>query len=307
VTRAPAIAELLAAGAAQLARSDSPRLDAELLLCHLLDRPRSHLFAWPERSVPAAIAEQFRELLTRRAAGEPVAQLTGEREFWSLSLRVSADTLIPRPETELLVELALAEIRTGGGQSALDLGTGCGAIALALASECPHLAVTASDASDAALRVAADNAARHGLQLRLLCGDWYAAVPGERFALIVSNPPYIAAGDPDLDADALAYEPRAALIAADAGLADIATISRGAAEHLLPGGLLLVEHGWKQAAAVRELFTAAGLIAVRSTTDLAGRERATQGRSQSRSQGRSQGRSQSRSQGRNQGHSQATP
>ena len=261
----------------RLGRSDSPRLDAELLLCHLLDKPRSHLFAWPERAVPAATVERYRALLARRAAGEPVAHLTGEREFWSLSLRVSADTLVPRPETELLVELALAEIRAHGLESALDLGTGSGAIALALASECPRLAVTATDASAAALRIAADNAARHGLQPRLLCGDWYAAVPGERFALIASNPPYIAADDPDLDAATLAHEPRAALLADDGGLADIAAIIAGAADHLLPGGLLLVEHGWKQGAAVRRLCADAGLTEVRSATDLAGHERVTRG------------------------------
>lgn len=277
------IGELLREGALALSDGDSPRLDAELLLCHLLKKPRSHLFAWPDKAVTDDTVADFHALITRRAAGVPVAHLTGSREFWSLELNVSADTLVPRPDTELLVELALNEIRERSIRSVLDLGTGSGAIALALAHECPQLAVTATDASEAALVIARSNAERHQLQrVRLLHGDWYQPVSGEQFELIVSNPPYIAAGDPDLDADAFAHEPHSALIAADDGLADIATIANGATEHLQPGGLLLVEHGWKQGAAVRKLFDSAGLIDVKTHSDLAGRERATTGRAPSR-------------------------
>jgi release factor glutamine methyltransferase len=256
---------------------DSSRRDAEILLCHCIGKPRSWLYAWPEGQLDAALADRFDALLERRRRGEPVAHLIGEREFWSLDLKVNQYTLIPRPETETLVEWAL-ELPVAGRAAVADLGTGSGAIALALASERPGWRMTAVDASAEALAVAAHNAAALGLQrVRLLQSDWCAALAGERFDLLVSNPPYVAPGDPHLEEGDLPFEPPAALVAGDEGYADIATIIRQAPARLARGGWLLLEHGHAQGAGVRALLRAAGFTAVQTRRDLGGRERISGG------------------------------
>lgn len=264
--------------AASLLPGDESRLEAELLLAHVLGRPRSWFYAHAGDLLGTRDAGAFAELLRRRAGGEPVAQITGRRGFWSLELAVSADTLIPRPETELLVELVLDRLPRTEPRRVLDLGTGTGAIALAVASERPLADVTAVDASEAALAVARDNAAGAGLALRLLAGDWFTTVAGERFDVVASNPPYIADGDPHLEQGDLRFEPRSALASGADGLDAIRVIARDAPAHLVPGGWLLVEHGHEQGEAVRGLFAAAGLQSVVTERDLEQRDRVTLGR-----------------------------
>jgi release factor glutamine methyltransferase len=256
--------------------SATPRLDAEILVAQVLGISRAALAADAGRALAAEELFAIEALARRRLAGEPVAYLTGRREFWSLELEVTPDVLVPRPETELLVERALAAIEGLASPAVLDLGTGSGAIALALASSRPDAAVTATDVSAAALAVAKRNAARHRLaNLRFLEGAWYEPVAGERFAAIVSNPPYVAEGDAALAA--LAHEPRLALVAGPGGLEAIAAVCAGAAAHLAPGGRLCVEHGAGQGAATRALMQAAGLVDVATQRDLAGLERMTEG------------------------------
>ncbi len=253
--------------------------DARLILAHVLERDPAWLFAWPEHELDEAQLARYRELLRRRAAGEPLAYLTGEKEFWSLPLKVTPATLVPRPETELLVELALKRGHDHGKAKVLDLGTGAGAIALALAHERRRWEITATDVSPEALAVAAENARRLGLaNVRFLQGDWYRAVPaGERFHLILSNPPYVAEDDPHLERGALPHEPRRALVSGPDGLDDLRTLIAGAPGHLEPGGRLLVEHGMDQGAAVRALFRQADFQRVETHRDLAGRDRVTLG------------------------------
>jgi release factor glutamine methyltransferase len=254
------------------------RRDAELLLAACLGVSRTTLLAQPELEVPVDVVERFARLIERRRRGEPVAYLTGEKEFWSLPLAVTADVLVPRPETETLVEAALAAAGSSIALAVLDLGTGSGAIALALAKERPNWRVTATDRSQAALRVARENAARLGLaRIEFLPGDWYEPVIGRRFDLIVSNPPYIAAADPALKTPELGFEPQPALVAGPTGLEALRVIVEQAPRHLRDGGWLLVEHGWDQGAAVRNLLAAAGFSNIRTLTDLAGRERVTAG------------------------------
>ena len=264
---ATALTGLTAAG------SDSPRADAEALLAHVLARPRSFLRAWPEAPVAPEAAARFLTLLERRMHGEPVAYLSGRRGFWTLELEVTPATLIPRPETELLVELALARLPDGRDLRVADLGTGSGAIALALAAERPRIEVTATDASPAALAIAQANAARLGLgNLRFAAGDWCAALEG-RYALIASNPPYLADDDPHLGRGDLRFEPRRALAAGADGLADLRRIVDQAAAHLEADGWLLLEHGHDQGEAVPALLAAAGYRAVACVPDLGGRPR----------------------------------
>lgn len=266
------IANALREGAARLP-GESGRLEAELLLAHALDRPRSWFYAHAGDVVDAAELQAYEKLLRRRAEGEPVAQITGVRGFWSLELAVTPDTLIPRPETELLVELALDRLPRDVPAQVLDLGTGTGAIALAIASERPLADVTAVDASQAALDVARANAADAGLSLRLLHGDWLAPVAGEVYRMIVSNPPYIAENDPHLAQGDLRFEPRSALASGPDGLDALRVIIAGAPAHLLPGGWLLVEHGQDQGPAVRSLMQAAGFTRVETARDLERRDR----------------------------------
>ncbi|MFV3380029.1 peptide chain release factor N(5)-glutamine methyltransferase [Pseudomonas sp. NY15354] len=263
---------------AQLPDSPTARLDVELLLAAALGKSRSYLHTWPERIVSSEAAETFAGYLARRRAGEPVAYILGQQGFWKLDLEVAPHTLIPRPETELLVEAAL-ELLPPRPARVLDLGTGTGAIALALASECPAWQVTALDRVSDAVALAERNRERLGLanaQIRL--SHWYDAVAGERFDLIVSNPPYIAADDPHLVAGDVRFEPSSALVAGHDGLDDLRVIIAQAPDHLAAGGWLLLEHGYDQAMAVRELLTRHGFIDVASRLDLAGHERISLGR-----------------------------
>lgn len=254
----------------------SARLDAELLLCHVLGKPRSYLFAWSDAEVEAPATTTYTQLLERRRAGEPVAHLLGEREFWSLTLKVTPDTLIPRPETETLVEWTL-ELDLPAQARVVDLGTGSGAIALALAAERPAWSITAIDVSSAALDVARENASRLDLPVAFKISDWFAQVAGD-WDLVVSNPPYVAPGDAHLQQGDLRFEPLAALAADDDGLADLRTIATAAVDHLADGGWLLLEHGHDQGAAVRELLQQQGFLDITTRRDLAGIERITGGR-----------------------------
>lgn len=273
------IGELLALRSRIAAVSDTAALDAELLLAFCLGRERSYLYTWPEREVAAEVAQRFLDLLARRATGEPIAHLTGRREFWSLDLAVDASTLIPRPDTERLVELAL-ELLPATPCEVLDLGTGTGAIALALASERPRWSLLGVDVAAEAVALATGNAARLGIDnAHFIQSDWFTAVPpAVRYALIVSNPPYIDADDPHLREGDVRFEPRRALVAADHGLADIAAIAAQAGAHLVSGGWLLFEHGADQAAAVRTLLAQRGFMEVATWCDWGGRERVTGGR-----------------------------
>ena len=256
---------------------DEARLEAELLLAHALERPRSWFYAHSGDVLDGSQARDFDALLRRREGGEPVAQITGHRGFWSLELAVTPDTLIPRPETELLVELALERLPPAEMGQVLDLGTGTGAIALAIASERPLVDVSAVDVSDAALAVARANADEAGLPLRLLQGSWFEPVAGDVYRMIVSNPPYIAENDPHLGQGDLRFEPRSALASGADGLDAIRLIVAGAPTHLRPGGWLLIEHGNEQGAAVRALFQAQGFAQVATARDLERRERVTRG------------------------------
>ena len=272
------IARALCEAAALLA-SDEGRIDVELLLAQVLRRPRSWLLAHDRDQLEPDSRALFSALVERRRQGEPVAYLLGHRGFWSLDLAVTQDTLIPRPETERLVELALERLPNAQSASVLDLGTGTGAIALALASERPKLKLTAVDVDARALAVAAKNAARLGLdRVRFLRSDWYSAVAGERYAMIVANPPYLAEDDPHLGQGDLRHEPRLALVSGRDGLGAIRQIVVQATGHLDPGGWLLVEHGWTQGGAVHALMVLAGFSEVACFTDLEGRERVTAGR-----------------------------
>lgn len=255
-------------------QSDSARFDAELLLCHVLDKPRSYLFTWPERELTEAQQSAFAALLARREAGEPVAYLIGQREFWGLPLEVSAATLIPRPDTETLVECAL-ELLPEGPYRVADLGTGTGAIALALASERPAWQLVATDRVDAAAALARRNRDRLGLaNVEILTGSWCEPLSGH-FEMILSNPPYIDPQDPHLSQGDVRFEPRSALVAAESGLADIRLIAEQARKYLAAGGWLLFEHGWEQGAAVRALLLSLGYSQAQTRNDLGGRPRVT--------------------------------
>ncbi len=271
------VADLIRDAAVRL-RGDEARLEAELLLAHALERPRSWFYAHAGDVMGPREVERFQGLLRRRAGGEPVAQIIGRRGFWSLDLIVTPDTLIPRPETELLVELVLDRLPRTRPAAVLDLGTGTGAVALAIAAERPLADVSAVVARAAALAVARENANEAGLPLRLLEGDWFAPVAGERFDIVASNPPYIAEADPHLRQGDLRFEPIAALASGPDGLDAIRAIVAAAPAHLNPGGWLLLEHGHDQGPAVRRLLTAAGFVRVATERDLEQRDRVTLGR-----------------------------
>ncbi|SDR11334.1 [protein release factor]-glutamine N5-methyltransferase [Pseudomonas sp. UC 17F4] len=263
---------------AELPDSPTARLDIELLLAAAIGKSRSYLHTWPERIVSSEAALTFADFLQRRRAGEPVAYILGQQGFWNLDLEVAPHTLIPRPETELLVETAL-QLLPGSAVKLLDLGTGTGAIALALASERPLWQVTAVDRVLEAVALAERN--RQRLQLNnvnVRSSHWFDALAGERFDLIISNPPYIAAADPHLVAGDVRFEPSSALVSGEDGLDDLRCIVSQAPAHLAPAGWLLLEHGYDQAAAVRELLARHDFEQIESRLDLNGHERITLGR-----------------------------
>ncbi len=275
------IAALLEEGVRRLARhSAEPRIEAEILLAAALGKPRSYLLAHPEeRILDCEATDRYEAHVTRRSHGEPVAYILGTREFWSLPLEVGPGVLIPRPETELLVELALARLPADTACGVLDLACGSGAVALALAQERPDARIVATDVADAALDLTRRNAARLGLgNVEVRGGSWFEPVAGERFDLIASNPPYIATDDPRVEPGVRRYEPPGALFAGPTGLEAVAIVAAGAPLHLQAGGWLIVEHGDRQGHDVRALFERAGLTDVRTVRDLAGLDRSTEGR-----------------------------
>jgi release factor glutamine methyltransferase len=259
------------------AARDIARRDAEILLAAAWQRSRAMLLAYPDAPVPPEVEAQFANNCARRAAGEPVAYLLGQREFWSMKFDVTPAVLVPRPETELLVERVLALV-TAPQAAVVDLGTGSGCIAIALASERAGWTITGTDASADSLAVAQRNGGRlvNG-RVHWLQGDWFAPLAGQRFDVLVSNPPYIAADDPVLAGDGLSHEPRGALTPGGDGLAALATLINGAPAHLKPGGWLLLEHGTTQAGTLRDALVARGFTHVTSHRDLAGHERVTEG------------------------------
>jgi release factor glutamine methyltransferase len=269
----------LGAATRRLARtSSSPRLDAELLLADLLGTTRAMLLGRDTDPLPDGTRASFESRITRRANGEPVAYLLGRREFWTLTLAVGPGVLVPRPETELLVEAALEALAGRTAPRVLDLGTGSGAIGLAIASARPDAHVDLVDASPDALAIAEANRRALGLDnARTLPGDWFAALAPARYDAILANPPYLADSDPHLASPELAHEPPVALVSGPTGLEALAAIAGGALAHLGPGGLLALEHGASQGEAVRGLLDGAGFGAVWTRRDLAGLERATQG------------------------------
>lgn len=275
------VADLLASAASRLGAGLPPRearLEAQILFAHALGVNRAWLIGHDRDVLPAAQADVIEALLNRRLAGEPVAYLLGEREFYGRCFRVTADVLIPRPDTELLVDLALQRLPPEGAGSVLDVGVGSGAVAVSLALERPTWQVTAVDLSEAALAVAQGNASALGARVECLTSDVYSALGQRRFHLIVSNPPYIAAADPHLSQGDLRHEPALALASGRDGLDVIRRLIAAAPAHLQPGAWLLLEHGWDQAEAVRALLGQAGMQEIFSARDLAGHERVSGGR-----------------------------
>jgi len=277
------IRQLIESASQQLSTiSDSPRLDAEILLAHSLGKARSYLLTWPENTPLQAQLQQFQQLLQQRLQGHPIAHLTGEREFWSLPLQVSPDTLIPRPDTELMVEQILAHYPTRHPTEApiqlLDLGTGSGAIALALAHERPSWQISASDRSEAALQVAQRNAERLGVSVEFIHSDWFSALQGRTFDVIASNPPYIPQSDPHLSQGDVRFEPLSALASGDDGLDAIRHICATAPGFLKPGGQLFIEHGYDQKTEVNDIFHKNHFHSIQQHHDLSGNPRLTSGK-----------------------------
>ncbi len=274
------LGKLLLQGRELLAVSSaSARLDAEILLGHVLKVNRAHLYANPESQLEDATAREFLELIRQRACGRPVAHLTGKREFWSLEMQVTPDVLVPRPETELLVERALDCIPADTALRILDLGCGSGAIGIAIATERPLCRITAVDRSAAALRVAASNADRHCPgRIELVDGSWFEPLKGKHFDVIVCNPPYVATNRPELTDRELEYEPAEALYSGADGLNDLRTIVAAAPAHLSRPGRLLLEHGFDQSADVSLLLQQAGFDSIETFNDTAGLARVTSGR-----------------------------
>jgi release factor glutamine methyltransferase len=268
------LAELAKWGSEELAATSStPRLDAELLLAFAVAKPRSAILAFPEAPIDPVAAENYRNLIRRRGDGEPLAYLTGSKEFYSLELEVTSATLVPRPETELLVDLVLARFTELAQPRILDLGTGCGAIALAIKQARPNSIVTAVDRSPLALDVARRNADRLSLDLRFVQSDWFEALSGETYDVIVTNPPYVARDDLDSSPE-LVHEPSRALDGGPDGLDEVRSILSAAGSRLAPGGFLILEHGHEQGGAVRALAVATGYATIETVTDLAGLDRA---------------------------------
>jgi release factor glutamine methyltransferase len=261
--------------------SDSARLDLEVLLAAVLQKDRSYLYTWPEKCLSTAQNQQFVDYLQRRINGEPIAYIIGEKEFWSLSLSVNSSTLIPRPETELLVETALSlfgQDPESFCRSVIDLGTGTGAIALALASEKPQWNILAVDSNAQACELAEKNRQKHQCDnITVQCSDWFSAIDERSVDIIVSNPPYIDETDPHLTEGDVRFEPRSALTAGNNGLADIDIIAAQSRPYLLPNGWLLIEHGYQQAPAVLAILQQYHYQQCRTMHDMAGHPRITLG------------------------------
>lgn len=272
----PTIAELLRSSALQLQHSDTARLDVEILLARTLGCDRTAIYARGAETLPAGIRGQFDQHLQQRRAGEPVAYITGEREFWSLALKVNSGTLIPRPDTECLVAAALAHIPVRESLRIADLGTGSGAIALAIAGERPGCHIVATDIDTATLATAEYNRDRHDLDnVELIASDWFTDLGGHLFHIIISNPPYIPDADPHLERGDVRFEPRRALVGGADGLDMIRTIIDSAPDHLCPGGRLFLEHGFDQGDTVRALLRQRGFSSIECIDDLAGHHRGT--------------------------------
>jgi release factor glutamine methyltransferase len=276
----PTIKTLLAHAANSLtSHSDSPLLDAEVLLGYVLNKPRTYLRAWFDNTLTDQQISAFEALIKQRLQGNPIAYLTGTREFWSRDFTVTRDVLIPRPDTELLIELSLELIPKNYALNLIDLGTGSGIIAVTLAAERPNAQVTAVDASLAALAVARHNARQYQLtNIEFYQSDWFANVPKLLFDLVISNPPYIDSDDEHLQQGDVRFEPKTALIAEDQGLSDIQIIADKARGYLKPAGHLLIEHGYNQAPQVQAIFNALAYDKVQSYLDLSGQPRVTYGR-----------------------------
>jgi release factor glutamine methyltransferase len=276
----PTIKTLLAHAANSLKiHSDSPLLDAEVLLGFVLNKPRTYLRAWCDNTLTGQQISAFEALIKRRQQGTPIAYLTGTREFWSRDFTVTPDVLIPRPDTELLIELSLDLIPKNQAVNLIDLGTGSGIIAVTLAAERPNAQVTAVDASLAVLAVARHNARQHQLtNIEFYQSDWFANVPKFLFDMAISNPPYIDSDDEHLQQGDVRFEPKTALIAEDQGLSDIQIIADKARGYLKPAGHLLIEHGYNQAPQVQAIFNALAYDKVQSYQDLSGQPRVTYGR-----------------------------
>ncbi len=272
-----AIKQALITGQQQLQNhSDSARLDSEILLCQALQCDRSYLYTWPDKSITGAQQQHFQAHITKRQQGYPIAYITGQKDFWSLTLTVNESVLIPRPETELLVETALSVLQQKHSNKIADLGTGSGAIACALASERPNWHITATDISPSALDTAKHNAMRYQLKnITFKKSHWFDQLNNQKFDAIISNPPYIAPNDPHLQQHGLPFEPQQALTSDNNGLADIIELIKRAKCYLDPGGYLLLEHGHDQASNIQDLLTSLGYQQVQSLRDLNGIERVT--------------------------------
>ncbi|MBU2893979.1 peptide chain release factor N(5)-glutamine methyltransferase [Colwellia sp. D2M02] len=275
------IEHLIEHGRAQLdSCSDSAKLDAQLLLCFVLEKERSYLLTWPDKILSQAQSSQYLELLARRINGEPIAYIVGVKEFWSLPFFVSPATLIPRPDTEILIELVLTHYGEKQNLNCLDLGTGTGAIALALASELPSWHIDAIDFSFDAVALAKRNAKALALsQVNIYQSDWFSKVSQSTpFEIIVSNPPYIDGNDENLSVGDVRFEPKSALVANEQGLGDIADITAKAVNYLVPNGALFFEHGFEQGEAVRNILRTAGFNGIETVKDLNGHDRITWGK-----------------------------
>jgi len=258
--------------------SPTPQLDAEILLCHVLKKNRAYLYAYSEHVLDTSSHQLFESLIEKRFEGMPIAYLTQEREFWSLPLYVTSDTLIPRPETELLIDLALSLLGQRSHCSVLELGTGTGAISIALATEKPEWKIVATDISKPALCVAQKNIERHQLHnITLMESNWFQTIPNQTFDLIISNPPYLAEHDPHQHQGDLRYEPKQALVSGEDGLNDIKTIIKTSRHYLVTGGLLLLEHGYNQAQDVAECLLSEQYHHVQCWQDTAGLDRVSAG------------------------------